>query len=129
MIMEIDHKCGYKKVDSIVGLFDEIENNIYDKPLMIWFRSNIILDYFKKELLAKKNDIYTIVSPVERIPDNKTLLCHRYIEQMNIELLKFCITLSKKEKTKIIYFANEYERKNCPDFVCIEFNQVDLTIE
>lgn len=127
--METNYKCGCKKINSIVELFDEIENNVYDKPLMIWFRSNTIVDSFKRDLLSKKNDIYTIVAPNDIIPQNKTLLCHRYLDQMNIEMLEFCIDLSKKEKTQIIYFANEYERGKCPDFVSWEFNQVDLTVE
>ncbi len=117
-----------KKVGSFKKLLQIIEESNFKKPMLVWFKSNSVLDCFKRELMREVRDIHQIVEPAENVADAPLLLCHRYIDQMNKGLLEFCVSLSKSGKRRILYFANEYEHRNCPAFVSQEFEQVELNV-
>ena len=119
-----------KKLDSIVDAYLKKERPL--KPILIWFKSNLILDNFKKKLLERHKDIqcvYDIPSnPSFHFTNSSSILYHRYINQMDEDCLKYCTDLTLKNNP-VIYLANEYERKNRPSFLDDKFDEIDCQVK
>lgn len=98
------------------------------KPILVWFSNNLILDNFKSKLRSLYCKAPFVSDISEELACEPMIICHRYVDQMNLEVLKKCVDFTKQKNTLIIYLANEYEHSNCPAFVDEEFEQIDLTV-
>lgn len=119
-----------QKLDKIIDSYLKKKKTL--KPILIWFKSNIILDNFKKKLLERHKDIqcvYDIPSnPSFHFTNSSSILYHRYINQMDEDSLKYCTDLTLKNNP-VIYLANEYERKNRPSFLDDKFDEIDCQVK
>ena len=124
-----------KKVNSLQNLFEFIESYSKDckqKPLLIWFKSNLVLDKFKKVFLEKYfHEINVITEPVkeEVLSDSKIYLCHRYVDQMNEKMMEFCAWLSRERNLPVIYLVNEYSRIDSPEVIVGKYEQIELNVQ
>ena len=119
-----------QKLDKIIDSYLKKKKTL--KPILIWFKSNLILDNFKKKLLERYKDIqcvYDIPSnPSFHFTNSSSILYHRYINQMDEDCLKYCTDLTLKNNP-VIYLANEYERKNRPSFLDDKFDEIDCQVK
>ena len=119
-----------QKLDKIIDSYLKKKKTL--KPILIWFKSNLILDNFKKKLLERHKDIqcvYDIPSnPSFHFTNSSSILYHRYINQMDEDSLKYCTDLTLKNNP-VIYLANEYERKNRPSFLDDKFDEIDCQVK
>ena len=119
-----------QKLDKIIDSYLKKKKTL--KPILIWFKSNLILDNFKKKLLERHKDIqcvYDIPSnPSFHFTNSSSILYHRYINQMDEDCLKYCTDLTLKNNP-VIYLANEYERKNRPSFLDDKFDEIDCQVK
>ena len=119
-----------KKLDVIVDSY--LKEKRPSKPILIWFKNNLILDSFRDKLLKCHKDvqrIYDIPSNLNTCPINsQRVLFHRYIGQMGEDCLKYCSDLASKN-ISVIYLANEYERKNSPHNLDDLFDVIDCQVK
>lgn len=120
-----------RKITGLNKLFEEIERSTLasqrnKKPKLIWFKSNSILDYFKKQF--HQHNTCFFVDVLRDIPNAKYFLCHRYLDQMNHDILKCCVSLQKEIDAPVIYFANEYERRNRPVWLSELYDEIELNV-
>ena len=64
--------------------------------------------------------------PVEVNPKATMLLCHRYVAQMDINALTYCLEVFNQYNLPLIYLANDYSFDDKPDFVDEKFEQVKI---
>ena len=119
-----------KKLDSIVDSYLKKERPL--KPILIWFKSKLILDNFKKKLLERHKDVQSVYdfssNPSLHLINSQRILFHRDTNQMDDDCLKFCSNLTFKNNP-VIYLANEYERKNRPSFLYDLFDEIDCQVK
>ena len=120
-----------KKVNSInrlLGTADTFLNKKQvDKPLLVWFKNNLILDSFKKELLTRHPDVVLLHSCDVCPKEGQAVVFHLYLNQTNEEALKHCISLAKKG-IPVIYLVNEYEREKRPNAILKGFHEIELQV-
>ena len=119
-----------KKLDSIVDSYFLKEERPL-KPILIWFKSKLILDNFKKKLLERHKDVQSVYdfssNPSFHLINSQRILFHRDTNQMDDDCLKFCSDLLKNNL--VIYLANEYERKNRPSSLYDSFDEIDCQVK
>lgn len=132
-----------KQVNSIKDLSIIVENyrqsEVHNKPLLIWFKDNLVLDSYKKSIKTDNTVITTdanfCLSKDTSLPNlyikGKTtmIVCHRYIDQMNNLALELCISWVHNRNIPVICLVNDYERDRCPNFVGSTFEEIELLVE
>lgn len=100
-----------------------------EKPLLVWFNSNPQLDNFKREFL-KRNDVLAFIGerimPFDVSSKTSILLCHRYVGQMDVNALTYCMEVFNQYNLPLVYLANDYSFEAKTNLVDENFEQVKI---
>lgn len=122
----------FKNIDELLNFVKNIqENNTCEKPIIIWFNDNPVLDKVNK-IISQCPKITKINVPSlqkEYNKDTSLFVCHKYVGQMDTEDLECYCALHKEAQKPVLCFANMYSYKDRPSFVSEKFDEYHLKVK